>query len=424
MKKFLLVVMTTFIGTVFLPEIESRGQGKSEEVVTITYGIWDQTFKPFLEEIIVSFEAANPKIKVDMQIVPWGSYWNKLQTSLAGGGTAAWDVFWINAPYFPTYYNYGIIASLEDHYKQAGIDFSDFPKALVDMYQVNQRVISLPWFFDTIVLYYNKKRFTDAGLDFPNEDWTLEDVRVAAKKLTIGKDQWGVFANTSSQTMWGWLFSNGGQVFTDGGMKIAYLEPKSLQVWKNLYQMVEDGLSPSPSLIEASGGVSALETMLANGYFAMTNWGSWSYNSIYKAMGDNLGVAPLPAAGKGKNRRTILHGLSHIAYAKSANLEAAKKFAVYMTSPEAQTIIANADSVMPTYKPALDKWVRNFQNPGAGKVLSDASKAQPYPVSKTGGLDWDNRATEIIHDVFDQNLPFDQGMDQAVREANQIIAQQ
>ncbi len=395
---------------------------KAEEPVTITYGIWDDTFKPFLEPIIGSFESSNPGITVDMQVVPWASYWPKLQTALSGG--QAWDVFWINAPYFPTYEKYGVVTNLFDDYKSAGVDFTDFPKALVDMYQINGEPYTLPWFFDTVVFYYNKQRFIDTGLDFPNEDWSLEEVRSAAEQLTTGENQWGMYANTDSQTLWGWIFSNGGEVFSYGGMKLAYLEPTSLEVWQKLHSMVEDGLSPTPSVIKASGGITALRTMLANGNFAMFNYGSWGYNSFSKELGSNLGVAPLPAASKGKERSTVLHGLGHVAYSKSANLEAAKKFAIYMTSPEAQSIIANANSVMPAYRPALDEWVKNFQNPEDAKVLSDASKARPYPVSKTGGLDWDNRATEIINDIFNGNLPFDDGMAQAVSEANQIIEQQ
>ncbi|MEM9423938.1 MAG: sugar ABC transporter substrate-binding protein [Spirochaetota bacterium] len=392
------------------------------EPVTISYGIWDDSFKPFLEKIITSFEADNPNIKVDMQVVPWGSYWAKLQTALSGG--QAWDVFWINAPYFPTYQKYGVAASLADDYRAAGVSFSDFPQALVDMYQVNGEPYTLPWFFDTVVFYYNKKRFADAGVDFPNANWTLDDVAAVGEQLTEGENKWGVYANISSQSMWGWIFSNGGEVFRDGGMKIAYTEPAAREVWQKLYDMVEMGSSPAPAVIQAGGGDSAIRSMLINGNFAMLNSGSWSYATLSKEMGDNLGVAPLPAAGPAKERKTILHGLGHIAYAKSANLAAAKKFAVYMTSPQAQEIIAKANSVMPAYQPALDIWVQNFAKPDDAEVLSDAGKAMPYPVAKTGGLDWDGRATEIIQDVFNGNIPFDAGLTQAVEEANQVIAEQ
>ena len=162
---------------------------------TIRYGIWDDSFQPFLKEIITAFEQENPGVQVDLQVVPWADYWPKLQTSLSAG--TAWDVFWINAPYFPVYESYGVISDLSDEYRKAGVDLDKFPKALVEMYQVDGRPYTLPWFFDTLVFYYNKARFDEAGLKYPNADWTLDDVQAAAEQLRNKEaKQWGIYLNT------------------------------------------------------------------------------------------------------------------------------------------------------------------------------------------------------------------------------------
>src|SRR5687768_3077925 len=62
--------------------------------VEISYGLWDQNQLAAHEQIIAAFEAQNPNIKVTPEVVPWGDYWTKLQTAVAGG--AANDVFWMN----------------------------------------------------------------------------------------------------------------------------------------------------------------------------------------------------------------------------------------------------------------------------------------------------------------------------------------
>ena len=55
----------------------------------------------------------------------------------------------------------------------------------------------LPRDFQTIVLFYNKDLFDAAGVAYPTDDWTLQDLRDAAQKLTVDKDgdgvndQWG-----------------------------------------------------------------------------------------------------------------------------------------------------------------------------------------------------------------------------------------
>ena len=420
MKRVLAGMFVVCFGISWLGAEGSR-EGDDSGPVTISYGIWDDTFKPFMDEIIAAFEERNPDIRVDLQIVPWSNYWDKLQTALTG--EQAWDVFWINAPYFPLYTEYGVIADLSSDYEAEGIDYGNFPPALVDMYQFDGISYTLPWFFDTVVFYYHKERFDEAGMAYPDSTWSLDDVRSAAESLTVSDETWGVYVNPTSQSMWGMLLSNGGAVFTEDRMGIAYLQPESLEVWKKLYDMVSEGLSPTPALIQSSGGSSAMRGMLASGDIAMLNAGSWVYGNLREQMGDNLGVTLLPAAKAGRENATITHGLATAAYTKSRHPSAARKFAVYMTSPEAQDIIARANSVMPSYKPALEVWVERFEYPDAAAVLSDTTGAFPYQVAKTGGLEWDFRAGGIIEDTFSGNLSFDEGMQRAVSEANRIINQ-
>src|SRR5204863_4079288 len=55
------------------------------EAVTISYAIWDNNQLPVHQEIIKAFEAQHPNIHVEPQVVPWGDYWDKLQTAVADG---------------------------------------------------------------------------------------------------------------------------------------------------------------------------------------------------------------------------------------------------------------------------------------------------------------------------------------------------
>ena len=400
--------------------LEARGSSDSDGTKTIRYGIWGDSHKQVINEMIAAFEQENPGVQVDLQVVPYTDYWPKLRTSLSAG--TAWDVFWINAPYFPVYENYGVISDLSDEYRKAGVDFDKFPKAIVEMYQIDGRPYTLPWFFNSVVFYYNKARFDEAGLKYPNADWTLDDVQVAAEQLrNKAAKQWGIYLDISSEIVWGILLSNGGQIFTEDRMSLAYTQPKSLEVWQKFYRLFEQDLSPAPSIIKAGGGISAMRSMLASGAIAMLNAGSWAYSDLRGQMGENLGVSLLPAAKAGQKSTTILHGLGHVAYTKSKHLEAAKKFALYMTSPKAQEILARANSITPTYQPATDLWVKSFDYPETGAILSGTQGAYPYQIVKPGGLEWDTRATEILEDTFNGNIPFAEGMQRAVEEADRII---
>ena len=57
--------------------------------------------------LVKQFEAANPDIEVRMQLIPWGTYYDKLTLSMAYGGTP--DVFIMQAARFPEFASFHTI---------------------------------------------------------------------------------------------------------------------------------------------------------------------------------------------------------------------------------------------------------------------------------------------------------------------------
>ena len=63
-----------------------------------------------------------------------------------------------------------------------------YPQTL-EAYKTPDGYYGLPRDFQTIVLFYNKDMFDAAGVAYPTADWTYDDLRNAAKKLTmVGAD--------------------------------------------------------------------------------------------------------------------------------------------------------------------------------------------------------------------------------------------
>ena len=122
---------------------------------TITYALWDSNQLPVHEEIVAAFEAENPGVNVEIQVVPWGNYWDKLQTAVAGG--EAYDVFWMNGANFPVYAANGVLLNLQERIAADGLDTSVYPESLVSLYSLENSLYGLPKDFDTIALYYKLK---------------------------------------------------------------------------------------------------------------------------------------------------------------------------------------------------------------------------------------------------------------------------
>ncbi len=54
---------------------------------------------------VKEFEKANPKIKINAEILPWPNYWTKLQTTAAGGN--AYDIIGMASSMAAQYMNEG-----------------------------------------------------------------------------------------------------------------------------------------------------------------------------------------------------------------------------------------------------------------------------------------------------------------------------
>lgn len=386
----------------------------AESAQTISYGFWDANQRPAIESLVKAFEKENPSIKVDMQIVPWNDYWTKLQAAVAGG--QAFDVFWMNGPFFPIYASQGVLKEMGGEFKKAGVDTAKYPKALVAMYSYGGKVFGLPKDYDTQGLYYNKDLFDKAKLSYPTADWTWDDLRNAAKKLTDAKaGVWGYASTTADQSgWWNFVYSNGGQLLSPDSSKVLVGEGAARDALAYLYGFVKDGLSPDGSTMAS---VDPWMQLFPNGKVAMIVGGSWMAKT-YSQAPCKIDVAPLP---KGKaGRATIIHGVANVVWSKSPKSAAAVKFAAFLSSKKAQEIIAASGSVIPAYEDLSGMWVKSLPTMRA-QVLIDAAKyGVPYPAS-VRGMEWNDKITAVLADIWNGVTPFDEGMKKVVADGDAAL---
>ena len=73
--------------------------------VTVTFRLWDDTAEPAYAESFAEFEAQNSDIKVEIELVPWGDYWDQLPLDVSSGDMA--DIYWVNSSNFALYADNG-----------------------------------------------------------------------------------------------------------------------------------------------------------------------------------------------------------------------------------------------------------------------------------------------------------------------------
>lgn len=188
----LLVVVVLSVGMVSLV----RGQG--ETIVTIAAPEWMGDV--FNEKLLAPFQEAHSGVKV--VVVPAGqdAYFGNaafdLDEHLKGLDkyTSLADVIFTSSYNLtPEGTRAGYFLDLTPLVQaDATLDTSDFFPAVWDSVQWDGGIWAMPVTASVQLLVYEQTAFDAAGLEYPNENWTLDDLINAAQKLTVRDDSGNV----------------------------------------------------------------------------------------------------------------------------------------------------------------------------------------------------------------------------------------
>jgi len=302
----------------------------SSEPVNITVMTFFAIDNPGVEqEVVAAFEAQNPDIKVDLQQVPLSDIMAKFKTLIAGKTPP--DVMSMN---FDNSYQFGKLGALEPldpWISKSGLDMNIYYPAIVNMFKVDGVLYSMPATFSDVVLYYNKDLFDAAGLEYPQRDWTMADVKTAGTALTKdtngdGKiDQWGY-----SFPWWPLVLEMyNAKIWNEDATACTLNSPEGIKA----IQAIVDGryldeYAPTSDQLAEQGEWD----MFIAGKLAMYPTGPWAVQPFNDSITTfNYDIAHMPA---GDRQATHVYANSYAMSASSKNTEAAWKFIQFATGPE------------------------------------------------------------------------------------------
>jgi multiple sugar transport system substrate-binding protein len=356
---------------------------------TLTYYYWNEPQKAIVDKTIEEFNKVYPDIKIESTVIPWAQYWTKLQTTLPSG--AGPDLFQINAPHAVDYIPAGLALSLQDKIARDQVDMSVYAEGITKLYNFGGQQYAMPMDYDSIALFYNKAMFDAAGVAYPTDSWTWEDLLAAAQKLTIPGQQYGFAVDTYMQTGIGnFIFQNGGAVYSDDNTKSAINSPQNVETFQFLSDlMYVSKVSPTaPELVEMPTYMQFQAEKVA-----MITFGSWYVSALQETLGDKMGIAPLPQKTA---RASMLHGLGYAISANTQHPEEAWAFVKFCAQKEAMT--DQASVVLPAYKGMEGNWVAQFPTLNA-QIFPDAvAYGVPLPVAaKNSGM-----VEQVMYEALDK----------------------
>jgi multiple sugar transport system substrate-binding protein len=331
----------------------SVATGYAGPQATIEYAIWgDPTELKNQQAIVDAFHVAEPKITVKVTVSDWDTYWDKLQTGLAGG--AAPDVFAMDGPLFPDYAGRDVLLDLSPKVQAEGYQLAALDdNAVKDFVTADGKQMGLPRDLNVIALFYNKALFDAAKVAYPDDTWDWAKLVSVGKQLTIDKnkdgkpEQWGLYTETSDmENYWSSLvWQNGGDIIAPDGKSIVLDSSAATGGLQFLQDLIwKEKVVPDPALFAETGDA------FEQGKAAMEINGSWLV-ATDEAAGLKFGIAPIPKGPAG--RVTSVNPTGAVIYKNSKSPDAAWAFVKYLASPKAQQMIMALKASLPVNKEVL-----------------------------------------------------------------------
>ncbi|MCS5720354.1 sugar ABC transporter substrate-binding protein [Herbiconiux sp. CPCC 205763] len=419
-KKWLIAPALVAVGALLAAcSSGSSADGGGDEKVTITYGVWAGTQTPAMKEIAAAFTEENPNITVKVEERPWPEYWSTLQTGAAGG--TAPDAFWMLAQQIQPYAEGNQLLDISDEIDKEGVDLAKYPKAVLDLYdQGDGKIYGLPKDVDTNAVWFNKAIFDKAGVAYPSADWTWDDYRETAKKLTDpAAGVWGTAAPIDYQSgYYNTIFQAGGQVIADDGKTSLIDTPEAQAGIKFWTDLQADGSSPTLQQLSDTEA----ETMFEQGKIGMFMSAAFWAPQLYanEEIKPNIDIAPLPI---GKERATVTSGIENVGYAGTKHPDAVKKFLIFASGETAANIQAKAGAVLPAYEGTEQTWLDAMPDFPNLKIFVEAKEySVPLPV-QGNAAEWQGMQTKYLTDAWNGTATVEDATKQYADAIDKVLAE-
>jgi multiple sugar transport system substrate-binding protein len=342
----------------------------------LVFAFWgDPPEVPPFQKIVDDYQAAHPDVHIEMQNAPWSGYFTRLDAQLAAG--AGPDVFFITN--VPSYAARGQLEALGPWIEKTKFPIDQYNQNGLVVHSLKGTLYSIPRDNDTSVLYYNKDAFDQAGLSYPDDKWTWDDLRNAADKLTTTDGgrvtRYGLALESNVWSIF--VYQNGGKIFDDPVSPTTFLmaDKPAVEAIQFLGDLINKDKAV-PNFLEANqaGGTGQ---MFASGQAAMI-----VSNAARLGAADGASfqwsVAPLPAGPTGIHANR-LGGAGFAINANSKVKDAAWDFMQYLAGPEGQiTFTSAASAAVPAMTGNPDVRAA-FKAPYADIFLSESENGQVDP---------------------------------------------
>ncbi len=394
------------------------GCGAADGKTHLTFQIWDVYQRDSMVAICDAYTAKNPDVVIDVQVTSWNEYWTKLEA--AAESNTMPDIFWMHTNQILYYTEFGMLADVTNLYDD--VDPQYYEKHFSDISRGNAqgsdgRMYGVPKDKDNIVLAYNKEMFDAAGVAYPDENWTWDDMVDASQKVYDATGKYGYMAYNDDQCgYWNFVYQAGGCILTEDKTKGGF-DQEGTRKAMDFYIGIQDQpwcpkqayfaeTTPQTAFF-SEGGCMYLEG----------NWNLWAMQENFPEMRGKWDIAPLPKCPdpvQGDGRATISNGLCYSTAAHGKTRDIALDVIKFFGTEEAQLIASGYGAAVSAYNGTEQPYFDAFANAGYDldlEIINDQFEYGVQSVNNSARPKWKAPLLDELNKVYNGQQSFDAGMD-------------
>lgn len=341
------------------------GCGASDGKTHLTFQIWDVAQRDGMQAICDAYTRQNPDVVIEVQVTSWSEYWTKLEA--AAESNTMPDIFWMHTNQILYYSDFGMLADLTDLYDDVDENYYSEHYSEISLSNAmgsDGRIYGVPKDKDNVCLVYNKEMFDAAGLSYPDETWTWDDLVSASEKIYETTGKYGFMAYADEQLgYWNFVYQAGGYILNEDKTAAGFTDPATVKAMKFYIGLQDYDWCPTQTYFaETSPGTAFFSEVGA--MFLEGNWNLLAEMNNYPDMVGKWDIAVLPMCpdpASGDGRATISNGLCYSTAARGKNLEIVKDVLKFFGSEEAQRIQGESGAAIPAYLGLEETWKNAFQ---------------------------------------------------------------
>ncbi|MDY6923026.1 MAG: sugar ABC transporter substrate-binding protein [Pseudomonadota bacterium] len=304
------------------------GCGRREEGITrLTFWAMGNEAAS-VPQLLPEFERLNPGIRVDVQALPWTAAHQKLLTAYAGDSLP--DLSQVGNTWVAEMAAIGAISALPAFASDLLTD--QFP-AVLETNRIDGRVVGVPWYVDTRLLFYRSDLLEQAGYQSVPPTWAGWKQALHAIKRRVGEDRYAVLLPLNEfEQLLTFGLQGDAPLLRDQDTRGNFSSPSfvtALAFYKSLF---DEGLAP----VATGAQISNVWTEFARGWFSFYFSGPWSIGDFRNRLGPETRWTTSGVPGPDGLGASAPGGSSLVVYSSSPRQAAAWTLVRYLSDPAVQ----------------------------------------------------------------------------------------